>query len=130
MVNKTQEALKMAIKVLESNKPTHYYCDDTWYSCPKHEEGCANADVGEECNCGADRQIAEFDKAIKACKEALKPHPKCDEACMFQCQMERKEALAELALERMAQNAKELGLDYCSHGSDSACKECYMEKAK
>ena len=41
-----------------------------------------------------------------------------------------KEALAELALEQMTENAKELGLDYCKHGSDSACKECYMEKTK
>ena len=39
-----------------------------------------------------------------------------------------KEALAELALQKMADNAKELGLDYCKHGSDSACKECYMEQ--
>ncbi len=30
------------------------------------------------------------DKLINACKEALKPHPDCDEACMFQCQMEKK----------------------------------------
>lgn len=48
------------------------------------------------------------DKAIEACKEAL----------------------AELALQEMAENAKELGLDYCKHGSDSACKECYMEQTK
>ena len=41
-----------------------------------------------------------------------------------------KEALAELALQKMADNAKELGLDYCKHGSDSACKECYMEQTK
>ena len=41
-----------------------------------------------------------------------------------------KEALAELALEQMAQNAREFGLVYCKHGSDSACKECYMEKIK
>ena len=40
------------------------------------------------------------------------------------------EALAELALQEMADNAKELGLDYCNHGSDSACKECYRDKTK
>ena len=40
-----------------------------------------------------------------------------------------KEALAELSIQWMAENAKELGLDYCKHGSDSACKECYMEQA-
>lgn len=27
-----------------------------------------------------------FEDAINACKEALKPHPQCDEACMFLCQ--------------------------------------------
>ena len=41
-----------------------------------------------------------------------------------------KEALAELALEQMAQNAREFGLVYCKHGSDRYCKECAMEEAK
>jgi Flp pilus assembly CpaE family ATPase len=36
----------------------------------------------------------------------------------------------ESALERMAENARELGLVYCKHGSDSYCKECAMEEAK
>lgn len=40
-----------------------------------------------------------------------------------------KEALAEMALDRMADNAREMGLKYCKHGSDNACKECYMENA-
>lgn len=33
----------------------HYYCNDCWYTCPKHPEGCCNDDVGPDCNCGADR---------------------------------------------------------------------------
>ena len=41
-----------------------------------------------------------------------------------------KQALAELSLQEMEENAKELGLGYCKHGSDSACKECYMEQTK
>lgn len=41
-----------------------------------------------------------------------------------------KAALQEYALERMADNARELGLEYCKHGSDSACKECYMENVE
>ena len=32
-------------------------------------------------------------KAINACKEALKPNPDCDEACMFQCQMEKEHGM-------------------------------------
>lgn len=39
-----------------------------------------------------------------------------------------KQALAEAALNQMQKNAEELGLTYCKHGSDSACKECYMEQ--
>jgi hypothetical protein len=67
----TQEVLKMALEALENNKQTHYYCDNTWYSCPKHEDGCANEFESDECNCGADKINAEFDKAITAIKEAL-----------------------------------------------------------
>jgi len=65
------EALKLALEALENNKQMHYYCEDTWYSCPQHEEGCANDSVGDECNCGADKANAEIDKVITAIKEAL-----------------------------------------------------------
>ena len=65
------EALKMAIEALKSSKRSHYYCEDTWYSCPKHEDGCANDGQGDECNCDADDVNAENEKAINACKEAL-----------------------------------------------------------
>jgi hypothetical protein len=65
------EALKLALEALENNKQMHYYCEDTWYSCPQHEDGCANDSVGDECNCGADKANAEIDKVITAIKEAL-----------------------------------------------------------
>ena len=67
----TQEALKLALEALENNKLNHLYCEDTWYSCPKHEDGCANEAEGDECNCGADEVNAQFDNAITAIKEAL-----------------------------------------------------------
>ena len=67
----SQEVLKLALDALENNKPNHFYCEDTWYSCPKHGDGCANELEGDECNCGADEINAEFDKAITAIKEAL-----------------------------------------------------------
>ena len=66
-----REALKLALEALESNKRNHLYCEDTWYSCPKHEDGCANDAEGDECNCGADDINAELDKAITAIKAAL-----------------------------------------------------------
>lgn len=42
-------------------KRGHYYCEDQWYSCPKAEDGCANENAGDECNCGADEHNAEVD---------------------------------------------------------------------
>ena len=65
------EALKLAIEALENNKRTHYYCEDSWYSCPKHEDGCANDAQGDECSCGADDANVEIDKAIASIKDAL-----------------------------------------------------------
>jgi hypothetical protein len=40
--------------------------------------------------------LPALDKLIQDCKEVLKPHPDCDEACMYQCEHERKhKALAQ-----------------------------------
>ena len=65
------EALRLALEALGSNRRTHHYCEDTWYSCPKHEDGCANDSEGDECNCGADKANAGIDQAITAIKAAL-----------------------------------------------------------
>lgn len=32
----------------------HYYCEDSWYSCPLAEDGCANDSKEQKCDCGAD----------------------------------------------------------------------------
>ena len=71
MTNEERKVIELALEALENNRQTHNYCEDTWYSCPKHEEGCANESEGDECNCGADEINAQFDKAITAIKEAL-----------------------------------------------------------
>ena len=63
-------AFDLALEALENNRRTHYYCEDTWYSCPKHEDGCANEAEGDECNCGADKANQEIDNAITAIKQA------------------------------------------------------------
>ena len=65
------EALRMALDALESNRRTHHYCEDTWYSCPKHEDGCANDSESDECNCGVDKANAGIDQAITAIKKTL-----------------------------------------------------------
>jgi hypothetical protein len=72
------EALRLALEALESNRRTHHYCEDTWYSCPKHEDGCANDSEGDECNCGADKANAGIDKAITAIKAALEAKDETD----------------------------------------------------
>jgi hypothetical protein len=46
----------------------HYYCDDCWYTCPKHPEGCCDESKGNECNCGTDeynKKINDFVDRIK-----------------------------------------------------------------
>jgi hypothetical protein len=64
------EALNLALEALEKNRREHYYCEDTWYSCPKHEDGCANEAQGDKCNCGVDKANQEIDRAITAIKQA------------------------------------------------------------
>lgn len=68
------EAMKQALTALENNRQTHHYCEDTWYSCPKHEEGCANDSEGDECNCGADKANIEIDAAITSLRQAIREH--------------------------------------------------------
>jgi hypothetical protein len=65
------EALILAQTVLKKNRQQHYHCEDSWYSCPKHEEGCANEDAGNECNCGADSANIEIDAAIATIEQVL-----------------------------------------------------------
>lgn len=43
----------------------HRECEDSWYSCPKSENGCAD-ERETECNCGADELI----KALAKLEEA------------------------------------------------------------
>jgi hypothetical protein len=76
------EALRLALEALENNRRTHHYCEDTWYSCPKHEDGCANDSEGDECNCGADEANAEIDQAITAIKAALEAKDEPDQYAM------------------------------------------------
>lgn len=53
---------------LESSRKKHHYCDDSWYSCPRHEDGCANDDL-IDCNCGADKYNMELDIILKKLSE-------------------------------------------------------------
>ena len=51
----------------------HYTCEDTWYSCPKSPDGCANDAAGDECDCGADSHNDKIDEllSLAAALEAL-----------------------------------------------------------
>jgi hypothetical protein len=71
-MNQQQRAVvQQALDALECSRRSHHYCEDTWYSCPKHEEGCANEAEGNECNCGADEANAQIDAAITALRQLL-----------------------------------------------------------
>lgn len=51
----------------------HYACEDSWYSCPLAEDGCANPGEGEECTCGVDTRRTLLDKLLKTARqEALR----------------------------------------------------------
>ncbi len=43
----------------------HYSCEDSWYSCPKDVDGCANDNAGTECNCGADSHNLEVEEVYQ-----------------------------------------------------------------
>jgi len=53
-------------------KRKHYTCEDSWYNCPQSEDGSANDNAGEECDCGADEHNAKVD-AI--CAALAQPEP-------------------------------------------------------
>ena len=48
----------------------HYACEDSWYSCPLAEDGCANPGEGEECTCGVDTRRTLLDKLLKTTRQA------------------------------------------------------------
>lgn len=51
------------IAFLKTRYQSHYYCDDSWYSCPEHPDGCAN-DMITGCNCGAEKNNDEITNFI------------------------------------------------------------------
>jgi len=64
------EREKELVAALEKfGKSEHYYCEDSWYSCPKAEGGCADESKGDNCNCGADAH----NEAVAAALAKVKP---------------------------------------------------------
>lgn len=63
--------MKQVLEVLNNNRRKHYSCEDSWYSCPKDKDGCANDQAGDDCTCGADKSNVEIDSAIAALQEAI-----------------------------------------------------------
>lgn len=49
---------------------THSECEDSWYSCPKSEDGCSNDQYSKnECTCGADYWNQKIESALKESRE-------------------------------------------------------------
>lgn len=55
------EAIEELVMVA-GKRTSHRECEDSWYSCPKSDDGCADEIQGTECNCGADEMIAALEK--------------------------------------------------------------------
>jgi hypothetical protein len=51
---------------------SHYHCEDSWYTCPQHPDGCANDAEGMDCNCGATERNKKRVEALGIiCKEFM-----------------------------------------------------------
>lgn len=50
----------------------HYSCEDSWYSCPKSEDGSSDESAGSECNCSADAHNEKVSNALADYTEACK----------------------------------------------------------
>lgn len=55
---------ELAAVLREYGRRSHTYCEDSWYSCPKAEDGCADDRRGPECDCGADEHNAKIDALL------------------------------------------------------------------
>ena len=51
-------------EALSRCKRGHYYCEDSWYSCPLAEGGCADDSKAAVCDCGAEAFNAEIDAML------------------------------------------------------------------
>ncbi len=62
---------------LEKLKIEHYYCEDSWYSCPKaiglYGSGSSDESKGDECNCDANKHNENVDKIINYYREYIEP---------------------------------------------------------
>jgi hypothetical protein len=58
-------------RFIADSKRGHSMCEDSWYSCPLSEEGCAD-DRETDCTCGANDWNAKVDAAL-AQPDAARP---------------------------------------------------------
>jgi len=65
--------LAIIISKVKSLRRPHNYCDDSWYSCPKDIDGCANEAEGDECNCGADTFNKVVDEIVGMLEDEYGP---------------------------------------------------------
>ena len=60
-IEKLEARLKEVGEELPKIKPTHFDCEgDTWFGCPKSENGCADKRKGDKCNCGAEKALEVY----------------------------------------------------------------------
>ena len=60
-IDTLEARLKEVREELPKIKPTHFDCEgDTWFGCPKSENGCADKRKGDKCNCGAEKALEVY----------------------------------------------------------------------
>ncbi len=60
------------LKKLAALKLSHLYCEDSWYSCPLHPDGCAD-ERQAGCNCGAEDHNKKIDELLETLSTAPNP---------------------------------------------------------
>ena len=58
-----KDAVTLAEGLLALRLP-HREVNDSWYSCPRSEEGCIDESAGAGCNCGADAHNALIERLL------------------------------------------------------------------
>ena len=73
MGNNCKQILSEVLTFLKKSKRLHNYCEDTWYSCPKHPEGCSGVNQPDECDCGADEYNEQVDALLEKINKVREP---------------------------------------------------------
>ena len=72
-VTQLEDRLQKVEDLLRESKRKHYWCADSWYSCPKATDGCCDEREGTDCNCGAASRMPSQLRSHASALVSLRP---------------------------------------------------------